>query len=54
MSENETIVIVEKKKKGRKPTTNNYFDEREEKAVKLFLVAETQHEKNKIDRKSVV
>jgi hypothetical protein len=48
MSENETIVIVEKKKKGRKPTTNNYFDEREEKAVKLFLVAETQHEKNKI------
>jgi len=48
MSENETIVIVEKKKKGRKPTTNNYCDEREEKAVKLFLVAETQHEKNKI------
>ena len=48
MSENETIVIVEKKKKGRKPTTNNYFDEREETAVRSFLVAETQEEKNKI------
>jgi len=48
MSENETVIIVEKKKKGRKPTTNNYFDEREETAVKLFLVAETHEEKNKI------
>lgn len=48
MSENETVITVEKKKKGRKPTTNNYFDEREETAVKLFLVAETYEEKNKI------
>ena len=48
MSENETIVIIEKKKKGRKPTTNNYFDEREETAVRMFLVAETYEEKNKI------
>jgi len=48
MSENETDLALEKKKKGRKPTTNNYFDEREETAVRLFLVAETQEEKNKI------
>jgi hypothetical protein len=48
MSENETDLTQEKKKKGRKPTTNNYFDEREETAVRSFLVAETQEEKNKI------
>ena len=48
MSENETNLALEKKKKGRKPTTNNYFDEREETAVRSFLVAETQEEKNKI------
>ena len=46
MSENQTEIQLEKKKKGRKPKTNNYFDEREETAVKLFLVAETQIEKN--------
>ena len=48
MSENETNLALEKKKKGRKPTTNNYFDEREETAVRSFLVAESQEEKNKI------
>ena len=48
MSENETDLALEKKKKGIKPTTNNYFDEREETAVRSFLVAETQEEKNKI------
>jgi hypothetical protein len=48
MLENETESILEKKKKGRKPKTNNYFDEREERAVRLFLVAETYEEKNKI------
>ena len=48
MSENENDIELEKKKKGRKPTVNNYFDEREETAVRLFLVAETQEEKNKI------
>ena len=38
------------KKRGRKSTaqTTNYFDVREEEAVKLFLLAETQEEKNKI------
>jgi len=48
MSENETELQLEKKKKGRKPKTNNYFDEREETAVRMFLVAESQTEKNKI------
>ena len=48
MLENETEATLEKKKKGRKPKTNNYFDEREERAVRLFLVAETYEEKNKI------
>jgi hypothetical protein len=48
MLENETESTLEKKKKGRKPKTNNYFDEREERAVRLFLVAETYEEKNKI------
>ena len=48
MSSNETEILVEKKKKGRKPKVNNYFDEREETAVKLFLVAESYEEKNKI------
>ena len=46
--ENGITEIIEKKKKGRKPTTNNYFDEREENAVRMFLVSETQHERNKI------
>jgi len=38
------------KKRGRKVTATptNYFDVREEEAVKLFLLAETQQEKNKI------
>ena len=36
------------KKKGRKPKQNNYFDEREETAVKLYLMATTFEEKNKI------
>ena len=48
MSENETLITEEKKKKGRKPSTLNYFAEREEEAVRKFLVAETQNEKNKI------
>ena len=48
MTSNETEILTEKKKKGRKPKNNNYFDEREETAVRLFLVAETQDEKNKI------
>jgi len=48
MIENEDINQLEKKKKGRKPKTNNYFDEREENAVKIFLLTESEHEKNKI------
>ena len=36
------------KKKGRKPKQNNYFDEREETADKLYLMATTFEEKNKI------
>ena len=48
MVNNETEVLTEKKKKGRKPKVNNYFDEREETAVKKFLIAETYEEKNKI------
>jgi len=36
------------KKKGRKPKQNNYFDEREETAVKNYLMATTFEEKNKI------
>lgn len=48
MSGNEKETILEKKKKGRKPSTLNYFAEREEEAVRNFLIAETQDEKNKI------
>ena len=48
MLSNETEILIEKKKKGRKPKVNNYFDEREETAVRLFLVAESYEEKNKI------
>jgi predicted SprT family Zn-dependent metalloprotease len=48
MTVNETESLIEKKKKGRKPKANNYFDEREETAVRNFLVAETFEEKNKI------
>jgi len=48
MVNNETEVLTEKKKKGRKPKANNYFDEREETAVKMFLIAETYEERNKI------
>jgi len=48
MSVNENEIVVEKKKKGRKPTSNNYFDEREETAVRNFLIAESYEEKNKI------
>ena len=38
------------KKRGRKATATptNYFDVREEEAVRMFLLAETQQEKNKI------
>ena len=46
--ENDLEKILEKKKKGRKPKTNNYFDEREENAVKLFLVTDSEYERNKI------
>lgn len=48
ISENEIEQLIEKKKKGRKPKNNNYFDEREENAVKLFLVADSEYERNKI------
>jgi hypothetical protein len=48
MTVNETENLTEKKKKGRKPKVNNYFDEREETAVRMFLIAETYEEKNKI------
>ena len=50
MSENELPEQTndEKKKKGRKPKTTNYFAEREEKAVRDYLTAETFEEKNKI------
>ena len=48
MSGNENETVLEKKKKGRKPNTLNYFAEREEEAVRNFLIAETQDEKNKI------
>jgi predicted SprT family Zn-dependent metalloprotease len=48
MTINETENLTEKKKKGRKPKANNYFDEREETAVRMFLIAETYEEKNKI------
>ena len=41
MSEIQTEISNEKKKKGRKPSTLNYFAEREEKAVRDFLTAET-------------
>ena len=46
--ENDLEKILEKKKKGRKAKTNNYFDEREENAVKLFLVTDSEYERNKI------
>ena len=36
------------KKRGRKAVKENYFDVREETAVKKFLLAESQEEKNKI------
>ena len=39
---------VSSKKRGRKAVKENYFDIREEDAVKLFLLAETSEEKNKI------
>ena len=48
MSEIQTEISNEKKKKGRKPSTLNYFAEREEKAVRDFLTAETFEERNKI------
>jgi hypothetical protein len=48
MVNNETESLSEKKKKGRKPKVNNYFDEREETAVRNFLIAETYEERNKI------
>ena len=46
MTSHETENLIEKKKKGRKPKVNNYFDEREETAVKMFLIAETYEERN--------
>jgi len=48
MTDHENELLTEKKKKGRKPKVNNYFDEREETAVRKFLIAETFEEKNKI------
>ena len=48
MSEIQTEISNEKKKKGIKPSTLNYFAEREEKAVRDFLTAETFEERNKI------
>jgi hypothetical protein len=39
---------VTSKKRGRKSVKENYFDIREEDAVKLFLLADTFEEKNKI------
>jgi hypothetical protein len=48
MTDHENELLTEKKKKGRKPKVNNYFDEREETAVRKFLIAETYEEKNKI------
>ena len=48
MTSHETENLTEKKKKDRKPKVNNYFDEREETAVRMFLIAETYEEKNKI------
>jgi hypothetical protein len=39
---------VSSKKRGRKAVKENYFDIREEDAVRLFLLAETSEEKNKI------
>jgi hypothetical protein len=48
MTSHEVENLIEKKKKGRKPKVNNYFDEREETAVRMFLIAETYEEKNKI------
>jgi len=48
MSFDENTEITLKKKKGRKPKNNNYFDETEEQAVKLFLLTDSAHERNKI------
>ena len=39
---------IDKKKKGRKPKVTNYFAEREEKAVRDYLTANSFEEKNKI------
>ena len=36
------------KKRGRKSTNTNYFDVAEENAVRLYLVADTFEEKNRI------
>jgi hypothetical protein len=41
-------IDISSKKRGRKSVKENYFDIREEDAVKLFLLAETFEEKNKI------
>jgi hypothetical protein len=50
MQESTTAHTVDNssKKRGRKSVKENYFDVREEDAVKLFLLAETFEEKNKI------
>lgn len=48
MIENVPETLIEKKTKGRKPTVNNYFAEKEESAVRLFLVTETYEDRNKI------
>jgi len=45
---NENHKIKEKKKKGRKPNATNYFAQKEEEAVRNFLVAKSYEEKNKI------
>lgn len=47
-NENHTNELNDAKKKGRKAKLNNYFDEREEEAVRNYLLADTFEEKNKI------
>ena len=48
LDENLNLPDDNKKKKGRKPKVKIYFAEREEDAVRNYLIAETFEEKNKI------
>lgn len=48
MTEKNSNAELEEKKKGRKKKVNNYFAEREENAVRMFLTANSQEERNKI------